>query len=153
MLQVFDFLKVWFCLFSCFCPHLHIVLKTLVSAKSKLTYDVSMFFLKSESNLHLPIQFLEGADARCLTLRPYFYPMSVTFWDGQIRGNSEMFLFLLQNPQWSPMMKSRTMYITKGKIFNFFILNGAYRNFYGNLNWSLKKENKSKYYAKIDSKR
>ena len=39
---------------------------------------------------------------------------------------------------------------TKGKIFNFFILIGACRNFYGNQHWSLKKENKTKYHAKID---
>ena len=43
------------------------------------------FPLKSESNIHFPIQFLEGADAGCLTLRSYFYPMSLTFGDGQIR--------------------------------------------------------------------
>ena len=43
------------------------------------------------------------------------------------------------------------MYITKGKIFNFFILNGASRNFYGNLHWSLeKRKTKTKYHAKID---
>jgi hypothetical protein len=54
VLQVFNFL--------------HIALKALVPAKIKLTYNVSIFFLKSGSNLHLPIQFLEGADARCLAL-------------------------------------------------------------------------------------
>ena len=41
--------------------------------------------LKSESNLHFPIQFLEGVDAGCLTLQPYFYPTSLTFGNGQIR--------------------------------------------------------------------
>ena len=46
-------------------------LKALVSAKI--------------SNLHFPIQFWEGADVGCLTLRPYFYPTSLTFEDGQIR--------------------------------------------------------------------
>ena len=88
-------------------------------------------------------------DTGCLTLQPYFYPTSLTYGDGQIRGKTGMLLFLLQHPQWSPIMKSRTMYISKGKIFNFFILNGAFRNFYGNLNWSLKNENKSKDHAKI----
>jgi hypothetical protein len=94
-------------MFSCFPPFAHdIALKALVSAKIKLTYDVSILFLKSGSNLHLPIQFLEGADARCLALRPYFYPSSLTFGDGQIRENSEMFLVVSQNPQWSPIMNS-----------------------------------------------
>ena len=58
--------------------------------------------------------------------------------------------FLLQNPQWNHRMNSHEpCIITKGKIFNF--LNGACGNFYGNLHWSLeKKENKTKYHAKID---
>jgi hypothetical protein len=41
------------------------------------------------------------------------------------------------------------MYITKGKIFNFFILNGACLNFYKNLE---KKKTKTKYHAKIEVK-
>ena len=65
--------------FWCFFPFF-LVLKPVVSAK------ISIFLgLKSESNLHFPIQFLEGVDAGCLTLRPYFYPTSLTFGDGQIR--------------------------------------------------------------------
>jgi hypothetical protein len=30
--------------------------------------NFNFVFLKSESNLHFPIQFLEGADAGCLTI-------------------------------------------------------------------------------------
>jgi hypothetical protein len=47
--------------------------------------EFHFFFLKSESNLHFLIQFFEGADAACLTLRSYFYPTSLTFGNGQFR--------------------------------------------------------------------
>ena len=100
-------LKYNFVWFRVFPPFAHdIALKALVSAKIKLTYDVSILFLKSLSNLHLPIQFLEGADARCLAIQPYFYPTSLTSGDGQIRENSKMFLVVSQNPQCSSIMNS-----------------------------------------------
>ena len=38
------------------------------------------FPLKSVSNLHFPIQFLEGVDGGCLTLRPFFQPEASDVW-------------------------------------------------------------------------
>ena len=61
--------------------------------------------LKSESNLHFPIQFLEGTDVGCLTLRSYFYPTSLTFGDAK-SGKNPKCSFLLQNQQWNQRMNS-----------------------------------------------
>ena len=60
-----------------------------------------------------------------------------------------MFIFITKSAVKPKNEQSWIMYIDKGKIFNF--LNGASGNVYGNLHWSLeKKENKTKYHAKID---
>ena len=78
-------------------------------------------------------------DAGCLTRRPYFYPTS-----NPVKFPNVPF-FITKSA-----VKPKNEQSTKGKMFNFFILNGACRNLYGNLHWSLKNENKTKYHAKLD---
>jgi hypothetical protein len=53
----------------------------------------------------LCIQFLEGADAGCLSLRSYFYPTSdVWRWPNPVKIPNVPFLLL--NPQWNQSMNS-----------------------------------------------
>jgi hypothetical protein len=60
-----------------------------------------------------------------------------------------MFLLITKSAVKPKNEESWTIYITKGKLFNF--VNGACGNFYENLHWSLgKEENKTKYHAKLD---
>ena len=90
---------------------------------------------------------LEGANSMVIFLPDV---SDVRRWPNPVKTQNVP--FLLQNPQWNQRMNSSwTMYITKGKIFNFFILHGACQNCYGNLHWSLeKKKTKTQYHAKID---
>jgi hypothetical protein len=58
-----------------------------------------------ESNIHFPIQFLEGADAGCLTTIIFLPDVSdVWGWPNPVKIPNVP--FLLQNPQWNQRMNS-----------------------------------------------